>query len=252
MKRFLGILSLVFGALSSVTFAAGAADLPSTKSAPAAIYAPPLFTWTGFYVGGSVGYAATHNTVTHYSAGSGCWWSCSNLNGKKDSGQGAIFGLNAGYNYQIGSVVVGLETDISAQSGSGSFNQFCTSLAYCDYTQRNRVSALGTVRGRVGYAFDRALLYVTGGLAYGHVNNYVKDNNDAGYWNGSKWRAGYTLGAGLEYAITNNWSVKAEGLYYDLGRRTLTFVDPASTTSIYPARFKTTGVIARLGVNYKF
>ena len=252
MKKFLGMLALAIGALVTAPITAGAADLPSTKSAPAAVYAPPIFTWTGFYVGGSVGYGATNNTVTHYDAGSGCWWSCGRLQGLRDVGQGVIGGLDAGYNYQIGSVVVGLETDISAQSGSGSFNTFCQTSGYCDYTQRNRVSALGTVRGRVGYAFDRALLYVTGGLAYGHVSNYVKDNNDPGYWNGSKWRAGYTLGAGLEYAVTNNWSIKAEGLYYNLGRRTITFVDPASTTSLYPARFKTTGVIARLGVNYKF
>jgi len=232
------------GALSSATLTSGAADLPSTKSAPAAVYAPPLFTWSGFYVGGSVGYTAAHNTVTHYSTGDGCWWDCGQF---KDSGQGVIGGINAGYNYQMGSVVVGLEADMSALSSTGTLNTYCDNTGpYCDYTQRTRVSALGTVRGR-------ALLYVTGGLAYGHVSNYVKDNNDPGYWNGSKWRAGYALGAGLEYAVTNNWTIKAEGLYYDLGHKTITFVQTTDgPSSLYPARFKTSGVIVRLGVNYKF
>jgi outer membrane immunogenic protein len=125
--------------------------------------------------------------------------------------------------------------------------------------QQTRYHWLGTLRLRGGVAIDRLLVYGTGGLAYGAPKNRIDvsigpflpshtgSNDDV--------RAGWTLGTGAEYAVTNNLTMKAEYLYYDLGRTTVT----ATATNDYPladttatGRFDNRGHIARVGINYKF
>src|SRR5438034_9055806 len=189
MKRFV-VAGLGFLALAAMP--ASAADLPrgSTYRAPA--YAPQ-YNWTGFYLG--------------INGGGG--FGDSNWNGfaVSNSPSGGMIGGTAGYNWQgAGSPwVFGLEGDID-------WTNIKASTACAGLNCQTKNNWLGTVRGRVGYAFDRFLPYFTGGLALGDINA-----TRPGFPGGSITNAGWTVGAGLEVGLVSNVSLKAEYLYVDLG-----------------------------------
>lgn len=174
-----------------------AADLPR-RTAPAApaITQIPAFLWTGFYAGVNAGYGFGSFTGTP-------------ANGFRDP-DGFVGGGQIGYNHQVNNVVFGLETDIQyADLRAGAApGGIAGSRATLDY--------LGTVRGRVGYAYDRFLPYVTAGFAYGGTTVTVP-----AIGRGSEFNPGWTAGAGIEYAITNNLTAKVEGLYVDLAESRL-------------------------------
>jgi outer membrane immunogenic protein len=176
--------------------AAVAADLPSIKSAPA-FYAPaPVFTWTGFYAGVEGGADFLNNKGLGFGS----------------SPTSGLIGGVVGYNYQINQFVLGLEANGGGVLGG---SQAVTNAAALNpYSSlRTNNSYYGDVRGRVGYAFDRALVYAAGGVAFGDVRT--------AYLNGptiNSNRTGYTIGAGLDYAFTNNWIGRVEYRYTDLGR----------------------------------
>ena len=212
---------VLFAAASVVALAtaASAADLPSRHTAPVLVPTVPVFTWTGLYAGVSGGYIGARDKMSG---------SVSNTLNT----DGALFGGDIGYNWQSGPLVFGVETDLAYATAKGS-STIGTAV------QSTKLDAFGTFRGRVGYAVDRALFYVTGGLAYGETRDRLTTSNS--YASASGWRTGWTLGGGIEYAVTPNWTVRAEGLYADLGSQT------AGTS-----KFKDTAVVARIGVNYKF
>jgi outer membrane immunogenic protein len=315
MKRFL----LAAGLLASVYSGASAADL-GARVAPLPVVAPPLFSWTGFYVGVNVGYGFSEkdhhddyygldrsltiptgatgffatNTATVVASPfapvapfgvastinpfgvtscSGFFDDCSRRN--RD---GFVGGIQNGYNYQItpgAGFVVGYESDIQFAGfnrrnnddhgygygfGFGGFGNTvttgsvigttvfgtpafavplggATSLTFTDPFRtryRQPIDYFGTIRARVGYAFDRFLVYATGGLAYGR--SYIRDNDvpvgvgavvsnlavhgGCGFNDDcNRMRYGYAAGGGVEYAFTNNWSAKIEGLYVNLNDR---------------------------------
>jgi outer membrane immunogenic protein len=199
-----------------------------------------------------------------------------------------------GYNYQYNSIVVGIEADFSylGRNPDASFaagapvvigvNPIPISIGGGDYITSNALIEgegnsearwLATVRGRFGFAFDRALVYATGGLAFGRVKSSatiaVSDSFlgvptvDA-VWSGSysKTRVGWALGAGFQYAISENWSLKAEYLHYDLGKHSYT-LNSVNPDNVLPydsgdyamtvrARARTSGDIVRVGLNYRF
>jgi len=188
MKR----LCLAFVSLAALAGAAAAADLPP---APAPYYkAPamvPVYSWTGFYVGinGGGGF------------GSSSWTTTNSFNVS-----GGQFGGTAGYNYQFGQGVIGIEGDIDWSDIKGS------TVVGCPTTCTTSDSWMGTVRGRLGYAADRFMPFVSGGLAFGDIKAAVP-----GFAGATQTNAGWTVGAGLEFAIAGNWTAKAEYLYVDLG-----------------------------------
>jgi outer membrane immunogenic protein len=184
------------------------------------------YNWTGFYAGISGGYQWADVTY----GGNGASF--------KTSPKGWMLGGTLGYNYQTGSVVWGIEGDISYVD----LNDTQPSIS-CGTTCNIKETWLSTVRGRVGYAFDRWLPYVTGGLAYGNV----KVSNAVGSADSTK--AGWTAGVGLEYAFLGNWTAKLEYLYVDLGSAscgTAVCALPANMTADF------TSNIVRAGLNYKF
>jgi outer membrane immunogenic protein len=197
--------TLATALLLTASASAFAADLPSRRPPP--VYAPvPIFTWTGFYVGADVGYA----------------WGYNNYNVAGVPGfnkpNGLTGGLHVGYNYQINQFVVGLEGDVQGSN----FNNSSTLGALNVST---RLPVEGSIRGRVGYAWDRVLFFATGGAVFGDIENTY---NIAGIYDPAgtykKTRVGYTVGGGIEYALSNNWSVRGEYRYADFGRSTdLTF-----------------------------
>jgi outer membrane immunogenic protein len=240
---------LLASTICVLPFAASAADLP--VKAPMRVVQPVPFTWTGFYVGGSAGLISQDTVHTDLDGDF-------NLSGSNPGGgtygvpgHGGLFGINAGYNYQTGNWVLGIEADIAASTLDNTMN-LTGHFTDCRFGFQSKLSSLGTVRGRIGYAFDRALIYATGGFAYGKVDNNITNTTASGasetgqLINSSGWKTGWTAGGGLEYAVTNNWTVRVEGLYVDLGSTT------AANNSGCSFGFKNRYSLARLGMNYKF
>jgi outer membrane immunogenic protein len=188
-------------ALSAGAFAA---DLPSRKEAPIYVPPPPIFTWTGVYIGGQVGYEFGHNSI--FAPGAAAV-------GLGYSPSGVVGGAHIGYNYQVAQFVFGLEGDVDGASYHGG------GVGALGTTVNQRIGIDGSVRGRVGYAFDRALFYATGGAAFASIqDSYLPAAG--GFSSISRSRVGWTVGGGIEYAITNNWSIRAEYRYTDYGHYT--------------------------------
>ena len=180
MKKVL-LAALMAGVASS----AMAADLPTRKAPPAPqVYAaPPIFSWTGFYVGVNGG------------------WGGASGGGDLGGPTGGLVGGTIGYNYQIGQFVAGLEGDWDWAD----LNKNGT-VGVLPYS--NKIDSLLTARARVGVAMDRALLYVTGGYAGAEDKVSVPT-----VFGSTDWRSGAAIGGGIEYAFTNNISAKAEYIY---------------------------------------
>lgn len=216
MKR----LVLASIAVATLMGAANAADMPRRAAMPtkAVQYNAP-YNWTGAYIG--------------INGGGG--WGRTNFSAPATSGDfntsGGLIGGTIGYNYQVNQAVFGLEGDLDWSNIRGS--SACGVGLNCE----TRNNWLGTARGRIGYAFDRFMPYVTGGLAVGGVKNSISGSGDS-----TSSKAGYALGGGLEAALTGPWTAKVEYLYVDLGR--------TSAPLGSDARFKANTV--RAGLNYRF
>jgi outer membrane immunogenic protein len=177
-------------ALACAGGSAAAADLPPYQPARAPLYAP-VYNWTGFYLG--------------INGGGG--WGTSQWDGvDKFDLSGGLIGGTVGYNWQVNQLVLGAEGDIDWSGIKGSTTVLCP--GGCE----TRNQWLATVRGRLGYAWDRFLPYLTAGLAAGDINA-----TRPGLPAGKSTNAGWTVGAGLEVGVVPNVSVKAEYLYVDLG-----------------------------------
>jgi outer membrane immunogenic protein len=209
-------------AILGLPAAALAADLPVQQQAPAA-YTPvsSVYDWSGVYVGAHVGY------------GWGEFESSVGGVGVDGDGDGFLGGLQAGYNAQFGNIVAGVELD-----GSWSGIEGDDGFAAVD-TQLNW---LGTARARVGYAVDRFLPYVTGGLALGEVD---VSNNVTGF-SESNTHLGWTVGAGVEAAVTENITVKGEYAYVDLQDEDYDVALGAGSDTGFDAH------TFKVGLNYKF
>jgi outer membrane immunogenic protein len=199
-----------------------AADLPTHKAPPAytAPYASLPYSWTGFYFGVNGGFGIGNS-------------------GGFGEPSGGLVGGTVGYNYQIGQFVIGAEGDWDfADLNHGAAN----SLANYQIRQDDIVTA----RGRLGYALDRTLLYVTGG--YAGVHEHASYYDPITGFNGSQshWRDGGVIGGGVEYAFTNNISAKAEYLYLPTGSNGYFGSTP------YETRGPSGDSLFRVGLNYKF
>lgn len=264
-----------------MTSVAVAADLASGKHAPVAPVAP-AFTWTGFHAGLNAGGGWARKSDARLlvsgvpfvsgDAGAGAFAAA-----RKKNEPGFTGGFQAGYNHQIGQFVLGAELDYNdatvrsqpslaaaLASGVGGLAEVYGAAGEL----RARLNSYGTLRARAGYAVTpRFLAYVTGGLAVGDLKirnalaaaHGVIDGDAliagyAGAFAGGKGKArwGWTLGAGGEYAIDSNWSLKAEYLYLDLGAKNLALATTPVDGFNASARHKSQYHIFRAGVNYRF
>lgn len=208
-----------------------AADLP-TPAYKAPIYVAPIFTWSGFYVGINGGYAWGHSD-----------WNNAPMGNVSLNAKGGMVGGTIGYNLQTGTWVWGLEGDIDAtwidgSSQAGGAGSVCDGPNGCE----TKNSWLATARGRIGFAWDRFLPYITGGAAFGNIK--ATPNGGASV---NKTKVGWTAGAGVEWAFYGPWSAKLEYLYADLGSITC---DTATCGSDTTVSLKTNMV--RAGINYRF
>jgi outer membrane immunogenic protein len=265
--------------VAATLVAVGAGGLSSAAfSANAPAKAPVVYNWTGFYAGVQGGYGWGAGSVnlspidTLFYTGvlaDGEIPASSSLPSK-----GFLGGVEGGYNYQYGRAVLGVEADFSYSAIRGSNTNvsnppFAQPVIVTD--EDKKLEWFGTLRGRLGLLPAPSMLaYVTGGLAYGKTTASTTTTafspgaggpnlcplNDIYCSAGStsSVRAGWTLGAGFETFIARNWTVKAEYLYYDLGRASYTNVEspangsnPAMQTNVH-----FNGSIARVGLNYQF
>lgn len=221
--------SFLAGAALSVlvlTVSAQAADLPR-RAAPA--YAPmavPVFTWTGFYGGINGG------------------WGFGSFQGRgpalPSDPSGGLIGGTVGYNYQMGNFVFGLEGDLDYAAVNA------TTVYAGPLTTKSGLTLQDTIRGRVGYAMDRAMFYATGGYAGGNVHTTIYDVPGKYFNAQTNYLNGWALGAGVEYALQPNISAKLEYLYTDLPAA-YNFVGSPDVT-----RVGTQTSNIRAGVNYHF
>ncbi len=260
MKKFLVLGAAVIAGAVSVS-AASAADLPA-RSGP--VFAPtfaPVFSWTGFYAGVNAGYSFNDNDASTIGTPGFVALGGFVPNTLRTGKDGFIGGGQIGYNYQMGQFVVGVETDLQYVDGKRASSFTSPALGGLTTSAGSELNYLGTVRARLGLlASERLLVYATGGLAYGNPDNTaaVFAAGTGARWGGGSdaTRFGYTVGAGAEYAFTNNWTAKIEYLYYDLGRRNVT-AGPLNAAALatgvaYQARFENSGSVVRAGLNYKF
>jgi outer membrane immunogenic protein len=238
------LASASIGALALAT-GAQAADLgarPLTKAPPAPL--PPSWTWTGFYVGGNIGGAEAHSSITNDPATSNPW-----LVGDTSANRGGVIGgLQAGFNYQMANVVAGVEADIDWASLNSSVAALSGAGPGRD-TYNTKIDTVATVRGRLGLAFDRLLLYGTGGWAFAKVKDQLVDTVFPFTATPSSSVNGWTAGGGIEYAFADHWTAKAEYLHVGFPDRTAFSSLPGLG---YAFTFKDSLDIGRVGINYKF
>jgi outer membrane immunogenic protein len=253
-------------AMSVVAFThmASAADLyqPVYKAAPPP--PAPIYNWTGFYLGAHAGWGwASNETATQGLAGApGVATSPLSFNMDNDS---PIAGLQAGYNYQFSSWVLGIEGDISGARLSTSQTGVpfaLVGLPACvvglpcgSATVTEDIRWLASARGRVGYAWGPSLLYVTGGAAWTDVKYTGSTTAVAALGifpaSFSTTFSGPVVGGGYEWMMTPNWTLRAEFLHYWFDKaQTAAFTSPPLTATYTWSRFDVN--VARLGLNYKF
>lgn len=236
--RHLSFVSALIAATIAVTAIASAADMPIRTSSPFPVAAP--YNWTGLYVGGTAGYvlgSSQHCDTSPF---------CTNtFNVDGFAGGGTL-----GYNWQMGNWVAGLETDFSGSAASGTTSSngtFGCGLPATCYTDLNWY---GTVRGRLGPAYDGWFPYITGGFAYGGLKAGLGNSVPPSGLSASGTETGWTLGTGVEYAFMNHWSVKVEYLYVQLGDL---FYDTAHLcVALSCTAMHNNFNVVRLGANYRF
>ena len=245
-------VAVVAAATLMMSTAALADGGPSYRRAPAA-YAP-VFTWTGLYLGTNIGYGWGDNDPVGVRVAPG---NALDTVGRLES-EGWFAGGQIGYNYQIGSIVLGVEadiqgSDISAGFGPVNFNGNIAGVFAGDST----IEMFGTLRARVGVAVDRMLLYVTGGYAWANIGYNVSGVIPQGVFDirENTMFSGFVVGGGVEWAFAPNWSMKAEYQWINLGREDFSaqvLVGGAPTG--FTAHTSATPEIQtfRLGVNYRF
>ena len=225
------------------------------------------FSWTGFYIGANAG--VMWDDSSHTLSPSGLFLTdpltvpTNSLRTRAGDLDATSFtgGVQAGYNHQMGMLVIGVEGDFNSARSRANDALVAGLPAPLLGTMAHRVDEkldwFGTLRGRVGIADSRWLIYATGGWAFGHVKSstFVQFSLDGDTYTSSfsDTVSGWAAGGGFEYAFHNNWTVKGEVLWLDLGK--VSYVSPERT--IYPGYSYTTHldlheVVARVGVNYKF
>lgn len=226
---------------SVFSLSALAADLPARMEPVAPVAYVPAFSWTGFYLGGALGWIETKPEYATGAVVLGAPFVVSSASSKN----GLSYGLLSGYNYQMSQLVLGVEGDFTGWT-VGKIRY--TAITGDFLTAHSKWG--GSIRGRLGYAADRALLYVTGGAAFVSNETSIPFTGISIGDDGTRW--GWTVGGGVDYTITNNWFTGIEYRYSQY--ETKTFVYPIPILNLGLIRFKqelsSNQVTARIG--YKF
>ncbi|MEN5247418.1 outer membrane protein [Brucella pseudintermedia] len=228
LKVILGA-SLIAIAANSSAFAADA--IMSQEPVP---FAAPMFSWGGAYIGGEIGWG----------------WGRDKLDG--DGGSYAEFkpngflgGIYAGYNFDLGnSVILGIDANFDYNDLKESQDYWSDDTLPVRTSLESKLEWSGAVRARAGYAIDRFMPYIAGGVAFGQVKNSITIGDGSSY-SDSQTLTGWTAGAGIDYAATDNITLRLEYRYTDFGNKDFDFGDVSTRGS-----YKTNDI--RLGIAYKF
>jgi outer membrane immunogenic protein len=213
---------------SVFSLSALAADLPARMQPVAPVAYVPAFSWTGFYLGGALGWIGTK---PEYTTGAGAPFVTSG-----SDKNGLTYGVLGGYNYQVGQLVLGVEGDFAGwTTGKTRY----TTITGDFLTAHSKWG--GSIRGRLGHAADRALFYVTGGAAFVSNETSIPTTGISIGGDGTRW--GWTVGGGIDYAFTNNWFTGVEYRYSQYESKTFPILNLKQELS-------NNQVTARLG--YKF
>lgn len=235
---------VVFGL---ATLLASAGCLPALAADPM-VTPPANYSWSGLYAGGTLGIVSVNADVGNI------LFEGDDLGAPEFAIEtnGGLAGVTLGLNQQWDNVVAGLEADYSWSNAEGSH----TDPGPYNFTVIMRLQSLATLRGRLGLAVDGLLLYGTAGLAYGTVEGELHDVYQAGtvVTTDTQSMLGWTAGIGAEYAVADNVTLKAEGLYYDLGSATYEFYEGTDGHPWNPvsADGDIGGWLVRVGANFKF
>ncbi|MGA2636345.1 outer membrane protein [Methylocella sp.] len=268
--------SLLLSSAAAIALSTGAlaADLPSRAPPPVYVPPAPIFTWTGFYIGGQIGYGWGQNNVSFGD-------NFGDYDTFNYTTEGVIGGAHVGYNLQLNQFVIGLEGDVDGTSigknysgplpfGSNFVNGGLLSEPLAGNVNVSVHHDIeGSIRGRVGYAWDRVLIYATGGVAFGGFNGNISGNFPGGFFgpnatafpafggsaSASSTRVGWTVGGGIEYAVTNSWSIRAEYRYTAFGHSTVyadSFTAPilGASGAFFNRNFNENRI--QVGFSYKF
>lgn len=268
--------TLAAAAAVSLATSAMAADLPvipaQTAPAPAPVSlkapsVPPIFTWTGAYGGVNLGYGISDSKLKLGASTTPFFADALNVAGFGNGDKGGFTGgAQVGYNYQVGTVVYGIEADVNYSHLRDKHAAFAAwqvgpNTAAERLSAQHRVNWYGTLRPRIGFTTsDDLMIYATGGLAFGGVKGkssyligVLEDPTNDVVFSGrkSQTRLGWTVGAGAEYAVTDKLSLKGEYLYVNLGTDKYT-ARSATRTDTYRVKDETNFHVVRAGLNYKF
>jgi outer membrane immunogenic protein len=249
MKRLgLGLLTSALAAAASLPFAyaplAHAADLPvAPPLAPAPVYRPALYDWTGFYVGGHVGAGILEDQFNPLAGGVVAPTGSATV-----STSGVLAGGQVGFNYEFAPWVIGIEGSWTSSNVNGS--QTVPTNLGAGTLEREKANPqwLAAATGRVGYAADAWLFYVKGGAAWikdNYTQSILVSGVAASNQTMNDTRTGFTAGVGVEYGLTENFSAKAEYDFYDFGSTTYAF-------TATPVSVKNQLHAITFGLNYRF
>src|SRR5712664_2464980 len=222
------------GAALATCSLAVAADLPTSLPIKAPVRSA-IYDWTGFYLGGHVGYGGGgFGPGTNPLPEQGVFF--------PHSVTGLIGGYQAGYIRRFSNhVVLGIEADAS-------FTSPLDAPALTPAPFNTTLDYVGTVHGRIGYAFGTSLPYVTGGAAWGHGHVYFNDGAGNSILLRAQNQLGWTAGAGVEFAVSGNWTAKLEYDYINLARRTYDLSDAGLPSVNVDPNIH----LVKLGLNYRF
>jgi outer membrane immunogenic protein len=284
--RYITRLGVAVTAVMGTSLAAQAADLRP----PVSKEREPVYLWAGFYAGVNAGFAWSRtevdplgNSLLCTSAPATCTAQVVSIPPSLGTnGKGGMIGGQAGFNYQTGPYVLGVEADLDwtnlgasgTQSGVAPVIGFPGAFVATTATADQRLRYFGTLRARVGFTpvlYPTLLVYLTGGLAYGGLNSStsVAQINPVacigcvvtpGTGSESVIRTGWTFGGGFDYLLAGDWSVRAEYLYFNLGSTSYSLAPLGltaggtliNTVGVTSTTGELKGNIVRVGLNYRF
>lgn len=239
MQRYYGNGLLAGVIASAVVWAGGAVAADLRTAAPMPYAQASNVNWAGFYLGGHLGYGQGKASVSDPAAPG---FSLDTTT------KGFIGGGQVGYDYQVGATVFGIEADFSGANVDGTTVLHDPTGDIVSGNPRNRWTSL--ITGRLGYAAGNSLLYVKGGAAFGGFRYGAANLTDNESGSAKFRRSGWTVGAGLEYALSNAWSIRGEYDYLNFGKHNVTVTENDGSTDTAVFRQKLHQV--KVGINYRF
>jgi outer membrane immunogenic protein len=237
MKKLLSAALVV----AATSVSANAADMSMSYKAP---MAQTAYSWTGFYLGANAGGGIANSEHLDVDC-----FTCANTKFQEAFG---TVGIGAGYNFQIGSTVLGIEGDYN-WANIDKTKGFALDQFNGDGTTQFRMSEFATLRARGGLAVDRTLIYATAGVAFGHVQNTTSVDSGLHVASEDKWKTGLAVGGGVEFALTQNWTLKGEYLLMQFQNSDASISNSnCNNNSNCRMNYNESIQTARLGLNYKF